>query len=54
MLNLRKMVFGLPSCNRNLLMVLMSFLHLVTEHQHVNKMSGQNLALVLLLALVES
>lgn len=44
--NIRKLVHGLPKCNRDLLIVVSKFLNLIAEHEDVNKMSSLNLAVV--------
>jgi RhoGAP domain len=46
MINLRKLVLGLPKCNRDLLLTVIKFLNLVAEHEAANKMSSLNLAVV--------
>lgn len=46
MVHIRKLVLGLPKCNRDLLMAVIKFLNLVAEHENVNKMSSLNLAVV--------
>lgn len=46
MVHTRKLILGLPKCNRDLLIAILKFLNLVAEHEPVNKMSSLNLAVV--------
>lgn len=46
MINIRKLVYGLPKCNKDLLVAVIKFLNLVAEHEDINKMTSLNLAVV--------